>query len=212
MYKRTSILLLFVPLIVAAGQSDTTQIRREPAEVLRPAASEAARTAPVKPEAQRPEDQPAQGPAESLKASPAADLKMKMMRPDLVVEVANPGSGTLPVVLTVRNVGVAATPAAFTVVTSAEAWCEVGKMKSPAKVNSQDGEQTVAPIPPGSFRYVFVRPPAPHASSSNQTPHWSGGGCYLRFEARADTWGMIAETNENNNTGYAHYCPGSECY
>ncbi len=127
---------------------------------------------------------------------------LKVLLPDLQVEIAPPVSNSHPAIAKVHNKGAAATPASFLTLAEIELSCEAGKLKS--KVNAADETPSVQPIPAGSFRYVYILP----AGGS-----WGGPGCYYNVKLRADQWGTIKEVNEKNNTGYAHFCPqGVNCY
>lgn len=197
-------LLTSVGFSAQAAEPEAQTIRKAPAQELKTVAPEAAT-----PKAKR---QPADAGAakgSAAKKRPQAEITQETtppvlttLKPDLVVEVSNPSAPGQPAEAIVRNVGGAATQSSFTVVSTIESWCEVGKLKAPVPTN--DGSQVLAPIPAGSFRYVFVRP-------SSQT--WADNGCYYYVKVRADSWEQIAETNDTNNTGTAHFCPaGASCY
>ena len=127
---------------------------------------------------------------------------LKVLLPDLQVEIADPVSNTHPAMAKVHNKGSVATPASFNVLASIELSCEAGKLVS--KVNAANPSPSVQAIPAGSFRYVDIMP---------ANGHWAGGGCYYRVKLRADNWETIKEVNEKNNSGHAHFCPqGGSCY
>ena len=106
-----------------------------------------------------------------------ADPGLKVLLPDLQVEIADPVSNTHPAMAKVHNKGPVATPASFNVLASIELSCEAGKLVS--KVNAANPSPHVQAIPAGSFRYVDIKP------ASGQ---WTGGGCYYRVKLRADNW------------------------
>lgn len=189
----------------AAAPSPTLQ--KMPAQPVPPAVQPKAERKRADEGARQPVDEGTRPPS-AVRKRPEAQIQdgaaqvLKQVRPDLVVEVAAPTSPSQPAIATVRNVGTAPTQSGFTVVSTIEGWCEAGKLKS--QIATNDGSQNLDPIPAGSFRYVMVRP-------ASQV--WGNSGCYYRVSVRADSWEQIPETNETNNTGYAHFCPaGGTCY
>ena len=135
-------------------------------------------------------------------SSEAAKKGLKLMLPDLQVSMIDPASPGAPLKVVVTNKGKKATPQGFTVVTEPELSCEVGKLVSP--ITAVNGEASVGVLPVNGSATINVYP---------QSGTWGGGGCYVRAKARADSWGIIAESNENNNKGSTQWCPGSgSCY
>lgn len=141
-------------------------------------------------------------PTKPAMSSEAAKKGLELMLPDLQLKTIDPTSPGAPLKVVVTNKGQKATPQGFTVVTSAELSCEVGKLVSP--LNVVNGEASVGVLPVNGSATINVHP---------QAGTWGGGGCYVRANARADSWGIIAESDESNNKAFAHFCPGNgSCY
>lgn len=80
--------------------------------------------------------------------------------------------------------------------------CEIGKEVS--TITAAVGNPSIPAIPAGGFYAVAIMP---------ASGHWGGGGCYHRVRFRADSWHMVAESNEQNNKGFAHFCLSDQgCY
>ncbi len=135
-------------------------------------------------------------------ATDAAKKGLKLMLPDLQVSFIDPVSTGAPLKVVVTNKGKKATPQGFTVVTEPQLSCEVGKLVSP--ITAVNGEANVGVLAVNASATINVYP---------QSGTWGGGGCYVRAKARADSWGIIAESNEDNNQASTQWCPGSgSCY
>ena len=127
---------------------------------------------------------------------------LKLMLPDLQVEISNPGSNSQPAIAKVHNKGNAPVSATFLTLATAEVSCEVGKLKSDVAVANKT--TSLQPIAVGGFRTVSILP----ASGS-----WVSSGCYYNIKLKADSGGTIKESNDQNNFGFAHFCPqGGSCY
>ncbi len=122
---------------------------------------------------------------------------MKMLLPDLALEVVPPTSPAGVAWVRIRNLG-AGEAKPFQVTAAIKGACEAGKLVT--QIPASWTQKTQGPIPAGGQVQIQLKP-----SSGS----WTASPCYYQISAKADPAQQLAETNDGNNNDTASYCNAS---